>query len=83
MMYYVYILVNKNKNKRYIGYTSNLRRRLKEHVKGKSYWSKRLENTELYYYEAYSTELLAKDREKKLKQRGSAKKALLKRIGLK
>lgn len=33
-MYYVYILENQHDQSWYIGYTSNLRRRLAEHQKG-------------------------------------------------
>lgn len=81
-MYYVYILVNSDKTKYYIGFTSDLRRRFQEHRQGKSYWSKRLLNPELYYYEAYQFIEQAKEREKKLKQYGSSLKGLLKRIKL-
>ena len=34
-MYYVYLIVN-NSNDKYIGYTSDLKRRLREHQKGSS-----------------------------------------------
>ncbi|MBN1169038.1 GIY-YIG nuclease family protein [Candidatus Woesebacteria bacterium] len=83
LMYYVYILANEDKTKHYIGYTKNLKRRLKEHKNGKSLWSKRLTNPILYYYEAYPNKQLAFERERKLKQRGSSKTGLLKRIRLK
>jgi len=80
-MFYVYILFSDNE-KVYIGYSSDLRRRLKEHIQGQVYTSKRLSNLRLYYYEAYENEDLAKLRERKLKQYGSSYKGLLKRIGL-
>lgn len=69
-MYYVYIL-NIN-SKSYIGCTEDLRRRFKEH-KSKG-------DVELVYYEAYSFKKLATQREKKLKDYGSAWRALKKRI---
>ena len=78
-MFYVYILKDKD-NKIYIGYSSNLRRRLSEHQRLKVYTSKRMTNPQLVYYEAYAIEELAKDRERKLKQRGSSIKGLLKRL---
>ena len=81
-MFYVYILKDKN-GKLYIGYSANLQRRIFEHQRGKVYTSKRMVQPELVYYEAYSTEELAKDRERKLKQRGSSIKGLQKRNGLK
>jgi predicted GIY-YIG superfamily endonuclease len=69
-MYYTYIL--KINGKFYIGYTEDLRRRLKEHnLKGE---------TSLIYYEAYSLKESATNREKKLKHYGSAWRALRKRI---
>ena len=69
-MYYVYIL--KKEGKYYIGYTEDLRRRLKEHTyEG---------NTTLVYYEAYVNKKSATNREKKLKYYGSAWRSLRDRI---
>jgi putative endonuclease len=82
-MYYVYVLTNPGKIKHYIGYTSDLKRRVREHKSLKSYWSKRLVSPVLHYYEAYTTKKQAREREKRLKERGSSKAGLLKRIGLK
>ena len=81
-MYYVYILKDVN-NKLYIGYSSDLKRRLREHLQQKVYTTKRMHNPELIYYEAYKTEESAKIRERKLKQFGSAYKGLVKRLDLK
>ncbi len=77
-MYYVYLLVSED-GKTYIGYTSDLRRRLREHNKGYNK-STRGKKWKLIYYEAFLSEEDAKDRERKLKQRGSAKYKLLKRL---
>lgn len=82
-MHYVYILTNSDASKVYVGYTADLKRRLREHKNGSSYWTKRLDDPTLYYYEAYSDECMAKEREKKLKMHGSSKIGLFKRIGLK
>jgi putative endonuclease len=81
-VYYVYLLIDKGK-KKYIGYSSNLRRRVKEHFKNKVYTSKRMNQLKLFYYEAYSDEEAAKERERKLKQYGSSYQGLLKRLKLK
>ncbi|MFA5742723.1 MAG: GIY-YIG nuclease family protein [Candidatus Paceibacterota bacterium] len=71
-MYYAYILKHLENNELYIGYTQDLRRRVKQHqAKGK---------VELIYYEAYQLEKLARIREKKLKHYGSAWRALKQRI---
>ena len=59
-MHYVYFLRDLSKDSVYIGYTSDLRRRLKEHEDKKP---------ELIYYEAYKNEEDARNRERMLKQR--------------
>jgi predicted GIY-YIG superfamily endonuclease len=69
-MYYVY-LIRKWDGKIYIGYTNDLRRRIKEHYE---------KAPELIYYEAYKNKLDAQDRERKLKQRGQSVKRLKNRI---
>ena len=66
----VYVL--KINNEFYMGYTEDLRRRIRQHkLKG---------DVVLVYYESYSTKKLATLREKKLKNYGSAWRALKKRI---
>jgi len=79
-MYYVYLLKSRE-GKLYFGSTNDLKRRLSEHVKNKVY-STRNGEWELYYYEAHMNEHMARMREKRLKQHGNAKRALLKRINL-
>lgn len=58
----------------YIGYTSDLKRRLKEHLK--KY------NFELIYCETYANQDQAILREKNLKQYGSAWQGLKKRLDI-
>ena len=79
-MYYVYLLQSiENRTKTYIGYTSDLKRRLKQHNKShKGYTGK--ERWELVYYESYLNEQDARDREKRLKNDGRARYQLLKRV---
>jgi len=63
-MYNTYIIKKERMIRYYIGYTSNLRRRFKEHsIRTKC---------KLIYYETYLDEDLAKKRELKLKQFGGA-----------
>ena len=81
-MHYVYLLSD-NTGKIYIGFSSDLRKRLSDHQKGKVYRTRRLTNPKLIYYEAYLDINLAKIREKNLKKRGSSYQGLIKRIGLK
>jgi putative endonuclease len=64
--YYVYILKLGN-GQRYTGYTSDLRRRLKEHQSGSVSFTSKRQPVELMHYEAYRLESDARRREKYLK----------------
>ena len=71
-MYYVYVLLSQNQDF-YVGYTSDLKRRVREHnsdlnksTKGRKW--------KLVYYEAYVSKVDALDRERKIKERGQAKR---------
>ena len=67
-MYYVYFLQSiSNKNWFYIGYTSNLENRLKEHNGGRVKSTKFRKPFYLLYYEAYKNKTDALMREKNLK----------------
>jgi len=79
--YYVYLLKSKLTRWIYIGCTGNLKKRLKDHVDGKVYSTKKFLPVELLYYEAYETKESAFERERKLKHHGSSLKKLLLRIG--
>ena len=80
-MYYVYILRSlKFENKIYIGYTSDLKKRLKEHNSGKNYTTRRILPVELVYYEAFRAKIDAQNRERKLKHYGNALGHLKRRI---
>jgi len=81
-MYYVYVLESKSVGEIYIGSTNSLERRLREHNSGAETSTKRYMPWFLLYYEAYSTEELARTREKKLKYNGNAIRELKKRIGI-
>ena len=83
-MYYVYILkLTGLKNKRlYIGYSSDLKRRLRQHLGGEVKTTKN-KKPELIYYEAYQDKYLALKREKGIKSSGSVYNGLIRRIGLK
>jgi len=72
-MYFVYILKLKG-DKTYIGYTNDLRRRIKEHQKKNQ--------CRLIYYEAFLFEKQARDRERKLKYYGSAWQGLKNRVSI-
>ena len=66
-MHYVYVLRSGRDHVFYIGYSSNLRRRLREHVEGNSFATSHRGPWKLVYYEAYLEQADALGREKYLK----------------
>jgi len=79
-MFYVYLLKDTNSRWIYIGYTSDLKRRLAQHRAGETQTTKKFSNIELVYYEAYKSAEDAKERERMLKQYGNSLGQLKKRI---
>lgn len=71
-MHYVYVLRYPS-TKFYIGCTNDLKRRINEHAQRKP-------GCRLVYYEAYANSKAAWQREAKLKQYGSAWRALKERL---
>jgi putative endonuclease len=74
-MFYVYVLRSEADAGFYIGYTKNLRARLKEHQAGNSFAIAHRNPWKLIYYEAYLNKDDALGREKYLKS-GSGRKFL-------
>jgi putative endonuclease len=62
-MFFVYILKSQKDNSLYIGYTHNLRKRLKEHNLGLVRSTKLKRPSYLVYYEAYASKQDAIKRE--------------------
>ncbi len=69
-MFYVYLLHSIVDNGFYIGYTTDLRRRVSEHEQGGSFATKHRGRWKLIYYEAYTERLDAEGRECYLKSGG-------------
>lgn len=67
MFYYVYIIESKKNADLYIGYTTNLIQRLKEHNQGLNFSTKPAKPWQLIYYEACLNEKDTKRRERYLK----------------
>ena len=67
MKWYVYILRSLRDGKYYIGYTSNLERRLEEHNSGRQRSTRHRVPFELVYYEEYESKSEAMKRERQLK----------------
>lgn len=79
-MFYVYILYSSEDKKFYIGYTRNLKRRIKQHFYKEVKSTKDRRLLKLIYYEAYLNQKDAKGREKFLKG-GSGHVYLKKQMG--
>lgn len=67
MFYYTYILQSTKNNSLYIGYTADLKKRLKEHNSGLSQAAKPFKPWKLIFYEAFLNRVDAKNREIYLK----------------
>ncbi len=67
MMYYVYVLRSDKDSKFYVGYTKDLRARIKSHNEGKVKSTKNRMPLKLIYYEACLNQQDALKREKYLK----------------
>ena len=79
-MFYVYLLRSEDRNREfYIGSTTDLKRRYKEHNEGKSPYTKD-SSWKLVYYEAYTTLKAAREREELLKHDGRSRRFLMERI---
>jgi len=63
----VYILLSKNFNKTYVGSTTDLNRRIKEHNAGNHKFTKRYVPWEIMHIEKYPALIEARKREKYLK----------------
>ncbi len=71
--YIVYAIYSVKLDKIYIGQTSDLGRRLKEHISGYSFYTSRTNDWELFYQEEYAHRSEAIRRERQLKSsRGRA-----------
>ncbi|PIR58305.1 MAG: hypothetical protein COU70_01675 [Parcubacteria group bacterium CG10_big_fil_rev_8_21_14_0_10_35_15] len=66
-MFYTYILFNKLTKRYYIGYTPDLRKRIRKHLEGKVLSTKSDLNYKLVFYCAFETRSLALGFERYLK----------------
>ena len=81
-MFYVYVLKSSRDGRLYIGYTKDLKQRLKEHNSGKVSSTAKRMPLSFVYYEAFKSQQDATAREQKLKEFKSAYGQLKKRIAL-
>ncbi|MBI5127330.1 GIY-YIG nuclease family protein [Candidatus Roizmanbacteria bacterium] len=67
MFFYTYVLLSLKDNQFYIGYSSNLKERIKEHSSGKNTSTNPRRPLKLIYYEAHLSKVDAMRREKYFK----------------
>ena len=79
-MFFVYILKSEKHRRHYIGFSDDLRERLKKHNKGYVFSTKPYLPWDIVYYEAYRTKDEAMKREHNLKLRSNAWNQLKRRI---
>lgn len=79
-MYYFYVLQSLADSNLYWGYTSDLRRRIKQHNLGENKSTKNRRPFRLVYYEAYFSKGDAINRERQIKRRAKAYISLKRRI---
>jgi len=78
MFHFVYLLQSNTDGELYVGYTKDIKKRLKEHNQGLNFSTKSKKPWNLIFFEAYLNEKDAKRREKYLKTNQGAR--LLKRM---
>jgi len=79
-MYTVYLIKSLSSDKKYIGCTSNLEERIKQHNKGLVKSTQQFKPWRLIYYETFLNKYDAYNREKELKSNYTKKKHLLERL---
>lgn len=80
-MYYVYIIKSLKIDWFYVGLTSNLKRRLSEHNRGKTHSTKAYYPFKLVYSKKFASRMSARDYEKFLKVRANKEK-ILRNLGI-
>lgn len=78
-VFFVYVLESLKDKQKYIGFTFNLKKRLKEHLEGRSFATKYRLPMKLIYFEACTNEEDARRRERYLKLTGG-RRFLAKRL---
>ncbi len=63
-MYYIYWMVDRKNKRTYVGYTDNLKRRMKEHRSGLTKSTKNFNDFEIHVLETVDDRQMAREREK-------------------
>ena len=80
MIYCVYLLKSLKNGSLYVGYTSDLKKRLVEHNGGQSSYTKKYLPWKLIYFEGYCSKIDAQRREKLLKLHAQGLRRLKERL---
>lgn len=78
-MHYVYILLSEKDDKFYTGFSSDLKKRIEDHYKGRVEITKHRRPLKLVYYEAFIDEIAARQQELFYKT-GQGRRVLKKRL---
>lgn len=78
-MYIVYVLKSLSAKKSYVGFTNNIKERLRQHNSGQNYYSKRYMPWKLIYKEEFEKREEAIKKEKYLKS-ASGRRIILKKL---
>ena len=77
-MYYVYVLESESRvGFRYVGFTKDLKARIKDHNEGKCDFTKRHRPWRVVYFESFACETNARKRERQIKKWSAGKKEAL------
>jgi len=79
-MFYMYVIKSKVSKTLYFGYSSDLKKRVKEHNEKKSKYTQTKTPWSLVYYEAYKSAKDARARERQLKKYAKSYAMLKRRI---
>jgi len=79
-MFYFYLIKSLKDKDLYSGYTDDLRQRYKNHNSGRVSSTKNRRPFEVIYYEAYKSEIDARNRERQIKRRAKAFISLKRRL---
>ena len=79
-MYFVYLLQSPKNKSIYVGFTSDLKKRISEHNNGESYHTKKYMPWNLIYFEGYCSRVDAYNREQALKLHAQGLRRLKERL---
>ena len=80
MLYFVYLLQSLKNDSLYVGYTSDLKKRIAEHNNGESTYTKKHLPWKLVYFESYCSKIDAQSRERALKFHAQGLRRLKERL---